>query len=312
MATHLVKMILASHWQFLNIFMKVLHTFFSLFAASASAPAQMGGTESGKTDVLFECIEDQQGDIPFGDVLDAGTGTHSLTWIASLAERKGMTSLTAITADETMQKNVKKEAQKLGVLKDNNIIVGNWFGDLQLPQTQFDTIIADYLIGAMDGFSPYRQDEIIPKLMNHLKPGGRMYIVGLEPIPDSTTGLGNIICKTRQIRDACILLAGHRCYREYPVQWVERQITRAPNLRLVRTDRFPILYRYHTIARQINVGRSKFSFFPTEALVSSIKVVLDELDRQAFDATIHGPIQFGFDYVVSAEKITAVTQSECN
>lgn len=25
-----------------------------------------------------------------------------------------------------------------------------------------------------------------------------------------------IICKVRKIRDACILLAGHRCYREYP------------------------------------------------------------------------------------------------
>ena len=280
--------------------MRALFDIWSLLAASSSA--NMVEKQFGKGDVLFDCIETQQGDLPFGDVLDAGTGSHSLQWIATLGQGKGMTSFTAITADTTMQRNVKREAQKLGVLEGNHIIVGNWFGELQLPQSQYDTIIADYLVGAMDGFSPYRQDEIIPKLAHLLKPGGRIYIVGLEPIPDRAEGPGNVICKIRQVRDACILLAGHRCYREYPVEWIEKQVMRTQNLKLKQTDRFPILYQYSTILRQINVGRSKFSSFPTPALVSSMKEVFDELDRQAFDSTVNGPIKFGFDYVVSVEK----------
>jgi hypothetical protein len=27
-----------------------------------------------------------------------------------------------------------------------------------------------------------------------------------------------------KIQDACILLAGHRCYREYPMEWIQQQI----------------------------------------------------------------------------------------
>eukprot|EP00545_Synedropsis_sp_CCMP1620_P003395 CAMPEP_0119022302 /NCGR_PEP_ID=MMETSP1176-20130426/27667_1 /TAXON_ID=265551 /ORGANISM="Synedropsis recta cf, Strain CCMP1620" /LENGTH=269 /DNA_ID=CAMNT_0006977105 /DNA_START=192 /DNA_END=1001 /DNA_ORIENTATION=- len=255
----------------------------------------------GKDDLLFGCIENQQADVPFGDVLDAGTGMHSLRWIATLGA-KGMTSYTAITADATMQRNVQQEANHLGVLEGNHVVIGNWFGELDLPRQQYDVILADYLIGAMDGFSPYRQDEMIPKLMNLLKPGGRLYIVALEPIPDKTDGRANVICKVRQVRDACILLAGHRCYREYPADWIQSQIKSTPNLVIKETHKFPILYRFNTVQRQINVARSKLPLFATPALASSMKGVLDDLEQQAKKATSEGPFKFGFDYVISAEK----------
>jgi hypothetical protein len=276
-----------------------------LFLSSLSQRMKEKVFVHGKDDVLFGCIESCQGDVPFGNFLDAGTGIHSLRWMATLllGKEKGMTSFTAITADVNMQRNVQQEAKNLGVLEGNSIVVGNWFGDLELPLSQYDTILADYLIGAMDGFSPYQQDEMIPKLMKLLKPGGRMYIVGLEPIPDAAEGPGNIICKVRQVRDACILLSGHRCYREYPLEWVERQISRTPNLSLIQSNKFPILYRYNTIQRQINVGRSKLSFFTLPSLAMSMKETLDDLDRQALKLTSNGPIKFGFDYVVAAEKV---------
>ena len=38
----------------------------------------------GENDALFGYIEDQQGNKPFGKVLNAGTGVHSLRWIATL------------------------------------------------------------------------------------------------------------------------------------------------------------------------------------------------------------------------------------
>lgn len=208
--------------QVLIITIGSLSCFAVVLAISIMSPDTSSKLVFGKDDALFGAIEQAQGSKPFGNFLDAGTGLHSLRWIATLPQ-KGMTELVAVTADETMRKNVEREANTLGLRMDNGdaqnkVVMGNWFAEkypLELDDESFDTILADYLIGAMDGFSPYRQDEILPKLCALLKPGGRLYIVGLEPIPDKVDDpAGNIVCRVRQLRDACILLAGHRCYRE--------------------------------------------------------------------------------------------------
>jgi len=34
----------------------------------------------------------------------------------------------------------------------------------------------------------------------------------------------SIMVETTRLRDACILLAGHRAYREYPMTWTERML----------------------------------------------------------------------------------------
>jgi hypothetical protein len=131
----------------------------------------------------------------------------------------------------------------------------------------------------------------------------RLYIIGLQPVPDSAEGEGNIICKVRQTRDACILLAGHRCYREYPVEWIHRQIKSNPELDLLSTTNFPILHRHQTILSQINVGRSKFKYFDTPELAHEMGKVLDDLEQQSLEATQRvGRIRLGFDYIVTAEK----------
>ena len=260
----------------------------------------------GKDDSLFGCIERQQGSLPFGHILDSGTGIHSLRWIATL-EPLGMKSYTAVTADESMRSNVEKEAADLDITTKGTVVIGNWFGKMELPIQQYDTILADYLIGAMDGFSPYKQEEMIQKLLQLLKPGGRLYIVGLEPIPDKVEGDADIICKVRQIRDACILLARHRCYREFPVDWITNQIGLVSSTaKLLETHRFPILYKHATIVRQINVGRSKIPFFPSQTLRESMKQVLDDLEQQSLEAiklSPSGSLKLGFDYVVSVEKL---------
>jgi hypothetical protein len=255
----------------------------------------------GQDDALFGCIEKHQGDKPFGKFLDAGTGLHSLRWIGTL-EHKGMIRFTAVTADQTMQKNVQNEADALEISHLGDIIIGNWFGEPPIElKDMYDTILADYLIGAMDGFSPYRQDEMIGKLLQYLKPTGRLYIVGLQPIPDKAPGDADIICQVRRVRDACILLAGHRCYREYPMDWIHRQITEQHNneLTLINSTTFPILYRHATIVKQINVARSKFPYFPSSELAEEMKKVLDDLEHKSKEATDRagGRIRLGFDYM---------------
>lgn len=45
-----------------------------------------------------------------------------------------------------------------------------------------------------------------------------LYIIGAEPLPDKTNdSYGKIIIEICKCRDACILLAGERPYREYPM-----------------------------------------------------------------------------------------------
>ena len=320
------------------------------YSSEAIAEARKERLVYGKNDALFGAIESQQGSKPFGSFLDAGTGKRSLRWIATLAgdtagnatekEEQGellssistMTDFTAVTADETMRRNCQKEIDELGMSHLGNIVIGNWFppnGDdsksLSSIDTdkegnfkQYDTILADYLIGAMDGFSPYTQDQMIEKLAKRLKPGGRLYIVGLQPLPDKVgndpNDPRNIICKVRQVRDACILLAGDRMYREYPMDWIERQVNNTRKSSTIATEasnenvaldylgskKFPIMYRHKTIVRQINVGRSKLKRFPNKALADEMTKVLDDLEEKSLKATEKIPgkrIQLGFDYV---------------
>jgi len=111
-----------------------------------------------------------------------------------------------------MQKNVIDEARTLKIDNFGKVVIGNWDNSTSstslCENEMFDTILADYLVGAIDGFSPYFQDLIFPRLCTHLKSNGRIYVVGLEPIPDKADGDGNLICKVTKLRDACILLAG--------------------------------------------------------------------------------------------------------
>ncbi|KAL7517807.1 hypothetical protein ACHAWX_002697 [Stephanocyclus meneghinianus] len=295
-------------------------------------------------DALFGYIEKCQSEsspsADFGNFLDAGTGSHSLRWMASVFHRKrlladsdhgddaaplvSMKSFAAITADETMRKRVVQEAESLGIASKGEVVIGNWSagvdkngnleygkGKLLLEGKQFDTILVDYLVGAMDGFAPYFQDVLFHRLVPHLAPGGRMYIIGLQPIPDRVQGDANVMCKITKIRDACILLANHRCYREYPVDWIQRHVRRA-GMDIVETRQYPIRYDHGTMLKQINVGRSKLSLFPTRGIAEEMGVILDRLEKESLEVTkrqASGRITLGFDYVVVAEKSQEVIEA---
>jgi hypothetical protein len=113
------------------------------------------------SDILFQTIERFHGTRAWGRVLDAGTGLHSIKWIQQLPA----TSWTAITADNNMKNQMLKDASVGASMRPaDSLVVGNWMDSLFCESLgSYDTILADYLIGAVDGFSPYHQDEIIAK-----------------------------------------------------------------------------------------------------------------------------------------------------
>jgi hypothetical protein len=98
--------------------------------------------------------------------------------------------------------------------------------------------------------------------------------------------------------------SGHRCYREYPVEWIERKLVE-DNFKIIDVRKFPILYSHASITRQLNVARSKLPLFPSKDLATEMGRTIDALEAEAkavCESCEGGRIKFGFDYVVSAEK----------
>ncbi len=112
-------------------------------------------------DILFSTLEKFHVGRNWGRFLDAGTGLHSIKWIQKLQT----TAWTAITADTNMSNTIMKDSGVAAAIRPvDALVVGNWMDDHFCQNLgTFDTILADYLIGAVDGFSPYEQDTIIKK-----------------------------------------------------------------------------------------------------------------------------------------------------
>jgi hypothetical protein len=113
------------------------------------------------SDILFQTIERFQGSKPWGRLLDAGTGLHSVQWMQTL----NTTAWAGITADMNMRNQILTDFSVAAKVRpDDQLLVGNWMDQSFCSNLgQYDTILADYLIGAVDGFSPYEQDTIIKK-----------------------------------------------------------------------------------------------------------------------------------------------------
>mmetsp|Transcript_18725 Transcript_18725/g.24722 ORF Transcript_18725/g.24722 Transcript_18725/m.24722 type:complete len:316 (-) Transcript_18725:79-1026(-) len=253
-------------------------------------------------DCIFEDIQRMQLESgkPWGHFLDAGTGVHSLKWICDLETD----SWTALTAAMPMAESLYREQQITTKIRtQDDIVIGNWDDPALLYGKQYNTVLADYLIGAMDGFSPFKQDLIFERLKPHIAPEGRLYVVGLEPIPEQAEGAADVICQVVRLRDSCIKLAGHRCYREYPLEWIERTLIKS-GYKVVETKRLPILYSFENIKRQIDVASSKLPYFKNSALREAMRGYIKEITNQVRKATNNVPgkkITLGFDYIVCAE-----------
>jgi hypothetical protein len=251
-------------------------------------------------DVLFDTVERYHAEKSWGRVLDAGTGLSSVKWMMRLASCTGWT---AITADEQMKNTIMSDSS-VSLRETDKLVVGNWM-DNEFCATlgMYDTIVADYLIGAIDGFSPYSQDLIVKKLKEHLTPGGRLYIIGMYPIPDHAQGEAEIITEVRRVRDACILMAGHRPYREYPSEWVIRHLE-GEGLRVFKSKIFTILHSEDSLLRQLRVARSKLELMPQASLRMAMDSYLTDIEERVTEAISQqakGNIPLSHDYVIAAE-----------
>lgn len=244
---------------------------------------------------LFRHVESLQGRAPWGEVLDAGTGVNSSGWLASLPTER----LTAVTGAPGHADQVRRSlGQKLRA--QDRLLVGNWMDEGLLAGEAFDTVLADYLLGAVEGFAPYFQ----PRLFRRLRPlvRGRLYVVGLDPYVTgfAATPAGQAVQAVGRLRDACLLLAGETPYREYPAEWVTDNLKDA-GFEVGEARRFAIRYKPGWIDSQLNMAVQRTEKLEDRKLAAALKGRIEKLraDAHALCEKEDG-LRHGHDYVIAA------------
>lgn len=236
---------------------------------------------------------------PWGTVLDAGTGPASIRWIL----RQPTARWTAVTGAAQMAEKVRSVAGPQ-MRSADRIIVGNWL-DAELLQGEcFDTVVADYLVGAIEGFAPYWQDQIFTRL--HPLVRSRLYVVGLEPyVPYSPEDEhGRLVVRIGRVRDACLLLANDRPYREYPLEWCLRQLERSA-YRILDVRRIAIRCGNRFITSQLDLCATAIDRWKDRNLAVAMHAHIAALRAESLAvARRDGALRHGHDYVIVAEPQT--------
>ncbi|MDR6990915.1 class I SAM-dependent methyltransferase [Luteimonas sp. 3794] len=251
---------------------------------------------------LYHRIAELQGDRPWGAMLDAGTGRNSMRWLLSLPTERW----TAVTGSASMARRTDTEIGTRSRQADR-LVVGNWLNPALLAGERYDTVLADYLLGAIEGFAPYWQDQLFARLRDLVAADGRLYVVGLAPyvpqLPDTLDAAGSLVTRIGRLRDACLLLAGDRPYREFPVDWTLRQIERA-GFRVLHAEQMPIRFGTRFVDGQLDMCIRVLERVADRQLAAALHAHVDTLRMEAhLRIAEDGGLRTGHDYVIAAEPV---------
>lgn len=245
---------------------------------------------------LYDRVAALHGHRPWGTVLDAGTGPASIRWLESLECERW----TAVTGSPLM---LEKTSAALAQPRreQDRLLVGNWMDPGLLAGESFDVVLADYLLGAIEGFAPYWQDRLFARLRPLV--GKRLYLIGLQPYIHGRpeTAAGQLINEIGRLRDACLLLAGDSPYREYPLDWTLRSLE-AASFRVVDAQLVPITYGPRFIQSQLAMCNQAVNKLADRTLAVGLLRHIADLEAQALAAAKQfGGLPHGNDYLVVAE-----------
>ena len=231
-----------------------------------------------KYSALYRYIESVNGDRSWGRLLDAGTGVNSLSWVSSL-DTEGWTAVTGSASEADWVRDAVA-----GSMRDQDRLVeGNWADPELLKGEVYDTVLADYLLGAIEGFAPYFQSYLFTRLRPLV--GKTLYVTGLEPYvptvkPD--TEAGQLVWEIGRFRDACVLLAGQRPYREYPAQWVVDNLQRS-GFAVRKMKHFTIGFKKRFVNAQIDLVMPGLQTLEDRTLANALIARGEALRCSAFD-----------------------------
>lgn len=248
---------------------------------------------------LLRYIQDLQGDRPWGTFLDAGTGVQSIRWISDL-DTERWTAVSASPRHAERVRDAIKEAQR----PNDQIVVGNWVNPNLLKGEAYDTVLADYLLGAVEGFAPFYQ----PYLFERLRPltRERLYVKGLEPyvpIMPPESKAGRILWEIGRFRDACVLHGNDIPYREYPAGWVVDNL-RMSGFEVLDVQHYDTLYKTSFVNTQIDVCGPILEKLTDRALATALKARGEALRAEALELIkSEGALRAGRNYVIAARPV---------
>lgn len=247
---------------------------------------------------LFAHIESIHAGSDWGTFLDAGTGVNSIKWVASL-ETERWTAVTGAPGHAIQVRDVMELIRR----PQDRIVLGNWADPELLAGERYDTVLADYLLGAVEGFAPYFQGQLFKRLRPLV--GRRLYVVGVEPYVTHDPGNldGQLAWEIGRHRDASLILAGERPYREYPARWAISSLAQS-GYRMMSSDRFAISYKARFVNSQIDMAALRLARLPDRNTASVLVDRGEELRERALTFVAeHGGIRHGHDYVLAAEPV---------
>ena len=248
------------------------------------------------TSALFSHIETLQDGAPWGRFLDAGTGVNSSLWSTALRTERWV----GVTGSPGHARQVKDRVGDR-LRPDDRLLVGNWTDATLLDGERFDTVLADYLLGAVEGFSPYFQGDLFKRLKPHV--GRVLYVVGLDPyvVGPAATPAERMVREIGRMRDACLLLADETPYREFPAEWAVNSL-RAAGFAVTSARRFPNRYREAWVDGQLNMAVRRLPRIPAHALAERLATTIEDLRSRGRDlCREEGGLRCGADWVIRAE-----------
>lgn len=252
------------------------------------------GLQTRRIDMLG-VVARLHGASPWGAVLDAGSGARSARWLSGLPTQRW----TAVSADAE-HLALCEAAVGSDRRPQDRFALGDWRDPALLAGERYDVVLADYLLGAVEGYAPYFQSELFARLRPLV--GARLYVVGADPalFGPAEGEAGRLVQALGRLRDASALLAGVSPYREYPAEWVLQRLE-AAGFEREFAQRYPAAYGAEWLERQWDDLRRLTAMAPSLGLGAALLAEAEALRIQAQAILAReGALAHGHDYVIAA------------
>jgi hypothetical protein len=211
-----------------------------------------------------------------------------------------------------LEQAVRADAHKVqGGAPEVRIVLGNWRNDSLLlldrrqeaNKSQYDVVLIDFLLAAVHMHWPFAEDEVLCRVLQAVKPrGGLALLTGIEPydlVLDPGHESDALVLNAEALGDAAALLAHRSSYRELPMEWVLRQVSRVGDFRVVSTRFFPMTINSESLRSQLSFARSEAKHVKDDALRS---VLLARAQRLLVDVNGMRLHRRGKSYAIVLER----------
>ena len=205
----------------------------------------------------------------------------------------------------------------------NTLLVGNWLvgehGKRPLTEhpsytaQKFDTVMAEYLLGALEHFAAFTEQKLMDLLVSSMKEDGLLLFCGRKPYPypgpdghrsSNYSKARQLVLDVERVRDAAMQLSHQREYREFPASWV-RDALRQRGLVIAREKSFAGSVDLEYVTSQLRWATREAKKVSSASLSAGLLKHIRELQAAAdADARLkrYGGVNFGGSYCFVARR----------